>query len=161
MSAARTALRRAAIAAAAFAAVATLSGCRTPWYKQQEKADIVRTDVHVSAVPDGASIYFDGKLVGEAPLILPVEYDHVIELWARAGNPGADIRDSVGPVGTVLLFPVWLIASIPQRREEKRRNVYGGNVHEVRARWSHSGDDDASQQITLNGEESVEVMLRR
>lgn len=155
------AVRRAALTAAVCALLASLSGCRTPWYKQQEKADIVRTDVRVSSVPDGASIYFDGKHVGEAPLILPVEYDHVIELWARAGNPGADIRDSVGPVGTVLLFPVWLIASIPQRREEQRRNVYGGNVHEVRARWSQGGADDVFEQITLNGEESFEVTLRR
>lgn len=161
MSAARTILRSAAFATAAFAVVAALSGCRTPWYKQDEKADIVRTDIRISTVPDGASVYFDGKHIGQAPLILPLEYDHVIELWARAGNPGADMRDAVGPVGTVLLFPVWLIASIPQRREEQRRNVYGGNVHEVRARWSQGGEDDAFQQITLNGEESFEVTLRR
>lgn len=157
----RGTLLRAATAMAALSVMVALSGCRTPWYKQTEQADVARTDIRVDTVPDGADVYFDGKHIGKSPLILPVEYDHVVELWARAGNPGADLREATGPVGTVLLAPVWIVASIPQRREEQRRNVYGGNVHELRARWTEDGSTDAVEQVTLTGEESISVTLRR
>ena len=141
------------------AALLGAAGCRTPWYKQDQKSDIVRTDMTFRSEPAGAAISFDGKHLGTAPVLLPIEYDHTIELWARAGNPGADLREATGVVGTVLLLPIWLILSIPQRRDEMRRNVYGGNVHRVSATF-----DDATtveETITLDGHETLELTLRR
>jgi hypothetical protein len=149
--------RRAAVLLPCLAAAAA-PGCAGSWFRQGESIYIVRTEVVVDTDPPGAMVLFDGVNLDRAPIRLPVEYDHVSERWARQSNYGVLIREGTGLLGTILLFPIWLPASILQLREEVTRHTYGGNRHVVGA-WAE-GFEDASREITLEGEAEVQVGLR-
>ena len=144
------------VAASLVAAVAT-PGCAAPWYRQGDSKYIVLTYVVADTDPPGAMVTFDGVQMDRAPVRIPVEYDHVEEHWARQSNYGVKIREDTGTLGTILLFPIWIPASIVQFREDLVRHTYGGNRHTVAA-WA-DGHLDASQEITLEGEEQVDVNL--
>lgn len=150
--------RRGLLLAATLGAVAGSGGCAAAWMRQGESRDIVRTNVVVDTDPPGAMVTFNAVKMDRAPVRIPVEYDHVAQRWARQNNYGSKIREDTGTIGTILLFPIWLPASIVQFREEMVRHVYGGNRHVVGA-WA-DGHADASQEITLEGEDEIRVTLR-
>jgi len=133
-------------------------GCAGSWFRQGETRDIVLTHVVVDTDPPGATVAFNGIRMERAPVRIPVEYDHVTEHYARQSNYGLRMREATGTLGTILLFPVWLPASLFQVRELKRRHVYGGNRHTVTA--TADAHRDAAQEIILEGEEEVLVTLR-
>lgn len=145
-------------AATTLLALAAAPGCSSKWFRQGESVYIVRTDVVVRTQPTAADVTFNGVRMAQAPVKIPVEYDHVAERYVRQSNYGVAIRESTGVVGTILLFPVWLPASIIQFREEMTRYVYGNNRHTVGA--SLPGRQDASQEITLEGQAEFPVELR-
>ena len=149
MRSVRTALLLIACAAA---------GCSSQWYPGNAKRDIVRTDLLIETTPPGATVVFDGKTLPEtSPLILPIEYDHVETEYERQTNAGQSMRESMGPVLTVLTFPVWMVASLFHSRQTRRRHEYGGASHVVSAYIP--GRDDAQEAITLEGEAKRTVKL--
>lgn len=148
---------RAARAALAAAACLVAGGCRSQWFHETSRSEVVRTDVVVRTQPPGAVVWIDDRRMDAAPVRIPVEYEHVTEQWSRQSNQGAAIRESTGVVGTILLFPIWLPASLIHGREEMKRHVYGANVHVLRA--SHEDHGRAEKTIELAGEEEVVVDL--
>ena len=150
---ARILLRSALVPAIALSA----AGCAGSWYRQGESKDLVLTNVVVDTDPPGALVSFNGIRMDRAPVRIPVEYEHVAEHYARQSNYGLRIRESTGTLGTILLFPVWLPASLFQVRELKIRHVYGNNRHALGA--TAEAHSDAWREITLEGEDEVRVSL--
>jgi hypothetical protein len=117
-------------------ALGLLPGCTSQWYMGGERAELVTTVVRVDTEPQGAVVYFNGVRQAAAPVRIPVEYDHVEQLWSRQNNR----------------FLVY------HYREDRRRHVYGNNVHTVAAHLP--GHVEAEQVVTLEGQEEVAVTLR-
>jgi hypothetical protein len=148
---------RSALAAAVVAALLA-GGCQSQWLEETSHEDIARTDVIITTTPSGATVFFnDKKQAAPAPIRIPVEYTHVATLLERQNNYGARMREGMGPVLTVLTFPVWAVASLFHFEERMMRHEYGGNVHKVTTYLP--GFDDAEQTITLQGEADHPVDL--
>ena len=127
------------------------AGCTSQWYEGPKTEDTVTTNVVIHTVPEGATIVFDEReLSARTPLRVPVRYDHAATTWERQTNVGQQMRDGMGPVLTVLTFPVWLVASFFHEKEEVLRHTYEGNVHSVTALMD--GRDQADETLTLAGE---------
>ena len=144
-------------AIAATAAVA-LTGCQSQWYLQNESHNLLTTDVFVNTEPQGAEIRWDDVSIGPAPLRMPVEYDHVEQLWTRQNNVGARMREDWGTFGTIVGFIIWIPASLFHETEDRRVHVYGHNEFEVTARMR--GYNDEYQDVKIEGEDEVHVRLR-
>jgi len=146
-------LRGVALAAAGLA----LTACQSQWYLQHESSDKLVTDVVIRTDPADAEILWQNVSLGRAPLRMPVEYDHVEELWTRQTNVGAELRESWGTLGSIIGFPVWAVASLFHESEDRRRHVYGHNVFQAVAR--RPGYADAEREVRLEGEDEVEVRI--
>ena len=151
-------LRAAVLAAAAWAALTALTatGCQSQWYLQQEHEQVVRTEVLVRTDPTGATVWFDKTRIDTSPVVIPVEYAYTTEQGERQTNVGAQMREDLGIVGTILLFPIWIPASFFHTRDEMKRHVYGSNRHVISARTDAA---QAEQTIELAGETRVEVTI--
>lgn len=147
--------RSAVLALALVLAAAT--GCQTPWILEEERPELVRTDVRIESGPPGAMVSLNGVQQDRAPLIIPIEYHHVEQLWARQNNAGAAMREDWPVWAQVIGFPVWGIASFFHFAEENRRHVYGANRHVVSAYLRDHRE--TIREITLEGEDSVTVDL--
>ena len=101
-----------------------LTGCQSQWYLQNESHNLITTDVVVRSEPSGAEIRWDSVRIGVAPVKMPVEYDHVEQLWTRQTNIGARLREDWGTFGTIIGFPIWLPASLFHEVEDRRMHVY-------------------------------------
>jgi hypothetical protein len=112
------------------------AGCQSQWYLGPQQHDLVTTNVLVRTEPPGAFVAFNGVEQAKAPVRIPVEYNHVEQMWTRQTN-------------TLLLF---------HHAEDRRRHVYGENRHTVSAHLP--GHDDAEQVLVLEGEDEIEVLLR-
>ena len=123
------------LAAALPLLLVALSGCTSQWYLQFETSDLVTTDVVVRTVPEGATISVDGATQAKSPVRIPIEYDHIEQLWSRQANK-------------LLLF---------HYREDLRRHVYGHNKHVITAILR--GHEDAEREIVLEGEDEVIVEI--
>jgi hypothetical protein len=133
------------------AAAALATGCSTQWYPGYSKRDVVRTDVVIRSEPRGATITFNGvRQPVPAPIRIPVEYDHTETRYERQSNYGQRMREDMGPVLSIVTFPVWMVASLFHYKEDLRRHEYGGNRHVIDA-WL-KGYDDAHEEILLEGE---------
>ncbi len=134
-----------------------LAGCQSAYVLDHEARELVQTEVVVRSAPEGAEIRFDGRSFGPAPLRMPIEYDHTEQLYLRQTNFGADMREGMSGLTTVLTFPVWAVASLFHHKEELRRHVYGRNEFAVTA--SLPGRPVAERRVKLEGEDVVEVEL--
>ena len=142
---------RAVLAAALLAA-----GCTSQWYEGPATQDYVTTNVVVQTDPQGAEILFDDVVQkAKSPLRIPVRYKHAATTWERQTNAGTKMREGMGPVLTVITFPVWLVASVFHQKEEILRHTYDNNVHTVTALMP--GRDQADQTLTLKGEAEIVV----
>jgi len=150
-------LRR-TLSAAAAVLVLGLAGCRSQWYLQNEAHDLLTTDVVIRSYPTGADIRWDGVSLGPAPLRMPVEYDHVEQLWARQGSVGRRWCEEWGTFGAIIGFPIWVPAMLFHETEDRRVHVYGHNEFEVSARLA--GHNEAWRNVKLQGEDSVNVRIR-
>lgn len=148
---------RAAARAVLSLAVLAAAGCQTQWYQVDVEEERVITNVVVRTVPAGATVYLNDRRMERAPVRIPMSYLHETSLWERQSNVGAQIRESTGIVGTILLFPVWLPASFFHTREELMRHVYGSNVHRLRARFDDGSESE--KELRLEGEAEVEVEI--
>jgi hypothetical protein len=134
-----------------------LAGCQSQWIQQGEHSEVVRTELLVRTEPTGAMVSLNRTKMDVAPVRIPIEYEHVTEQWFRQSNYGEHLRDSTGVVGTILLFPIWLPASLFHGKQEMKRHVYASNLHTVKAQLD--GYYPAEQQVELKGEEQVDVLL--
>ena len=105
---------------------ASAVGCQSRWFSVSENRDAVTTNVHVTTTPAGALVSMDDIALDNAPFTLPVEYEHREETWRRQTNAGAVMRERTGLIGTVLLFPFWLPASLFHTSEDTIRHTYSG-----------------------------------
>jgi hypothetical protein len=143
--------------ALAAAAALTLAGCQSQYYLQNESHNLLTTDVIVRTEPSGAEIRWNDVSIGKSPLKMPVEYDHVEELWTRQTNVGARLREDWGTFGTIIGFPIWIPASFFHETEDVRRHKYGNNEFEITARMR--GHNDEYRTIKIEGEEELEVRM--
>lgn len=149
-------MRRVASLALALAATAA-GGCQSQWFYETAHSEVVRTDVVVRTSPTGALVFLNGTRMDTAPIRIPVAYEHVTEQWFRQSNYGARIRESTGVWGTILLFPIWLPASLIHGTQEMKRHVYNGGRLSIAARMD--GREPADRTIDIQGEAEVEVLL--
>ena len=127
------------------------AGCTSQWYEGPSTRDSVLTNVVIHTDPEGAEILVnDVKQKAKSPIRLPVRYDHIATIWERQTNAGRQMRDGMGPVLTILTFPVWMVASLFHEKEELVRHTYEGNVHDVTALMPDR--DQADVTVTLQGE---------
>lgn len=144
-------------AAIAPAAALLAAGCQSQWVQENEHSEIVRTDLLVRTEPTGALVFLNRRRMDAAPVRIPIEYEHVTQQWFRQSNYGAQLRESWGPVGTILGFPIWLPASFFHGTQEMKRHVYASNVHVVAAELE--GYYRAEATVELHGEEQKDVTL--
>ena len=135
-----------------------LTGCKSQWIQNHEVHNLVTTDVVIHTEPTRARLKWENVSIGKAPVRLPVEYDHTEQLWSRQNNQGARMREDMGPILTILTFPVWAIASFFHTTEDRRVHVYGNNEFTVSA--SATGHHTVEHAIKLEGEDEVNVSLR-
>ncbi len=150
-------MQRITLTASVLSLVVFLGGCQSQWYLEKERPNKVTTVMLVRSEPTGAAITFDERELDRAPLRMPVVYHHVEQLWKRQTNQGVRLRESWGTVGTIVGFPVWMIASFFQTTEDRRRHLYGENVHVVGA--ALPGHHRTSEQVTFEGQDEIEVTL--
>jgi hypothetical protein len=134
-----------------------LTGCQSQWYMQHEVQNLITTEVVIHSDPEGGRIRWQNVPIGRTPVRLPVEYDHVEQLWTRQNNYGARMREDMGTVVTVLTFPVWMIASFFHTTEDRRRHLYGGNEFTVSI--SKSGYAIEERDVKLEGEDEVNLSV--
>lgn len=139
------------------AALLLTTGCQSQWYKQNERRELVTTELLIDTKPAGGEISFNGVPQGRAPLLIPVEYVHVEEIWSRQSNHGARLREDMSTVESIVTAPAWGAASAAHYTEDRVRHVYGGNEHVITAYLS--GHDEGYREITLEGEDRIEVVL--
>lgn len=137
--------------------LAVLPACQSQWYKQSERRELVTTEILVDTKPTGAEISFNGVPQGRAPLLIPVEYLHIEEIWSRQSNHGARMREDMSAVESIVTAPAWGAASAAHYTEDRIRHVYGANEHVLTA--YAPGYDEGYQEVSLEGEERVEVVL--
>lgn len=143
---------------AVLAAALLAAGCTSQWYEGPATEDYVTTNVVIHTDPEGAEILFNDVVQkAKSPLRIPVRYGHAATIWERQTNAGTKMREGMGPVLTVITFPVWLVASVFHQKEEIVRHTYEDNVHTVTALMP--GRDQADQTLTLKGEAEMTVNL--
>lgn len=136
----------------------SLASCTSQWYPGSAVRDIAKSDIVIRSEPPGATILFNGKRQpSPAPIRIPVEYSHSETLYERQTNSGVAMRESMGPVLSIVLFPVWMVASLFHYKEDVRRHEYGGNHHVIDAHLL--GYDDLREEITLEGQSEFPVTL--
>ena len=143
--------------ALAAAGALLLAGCQSQYYLQNESANLLTTDVVIHTEPSGADIRWNDVAIGKSPLKMPVEYDHVEQVWTRQQNVGARLREDWGTFGTIVGFPIWIPASFFHETQDIRKHVYGHNEFEVTPRMR--GYADEYRKVKLEGEDAVEVRL--
>ncbi len=134
-----------------------LAGCQSQWYLQNESDNLLTTDVVIRTEPPGAEVRWNDVPLGTSPLRMPVEYDHVEQLWSRQTNIGARLREDWGTWGTIIGFPIWIPASLIHETEDRRVHIYGHNQFDVTGRLR--GYENAYRKVALEGEDEVEVRL--
>ncbi len=140
-------------------AAAVAGGCTSQWFPGYAHPDIAKTDLVIHTEPTGATLLMDGTKLGKpAPVRLPIEYAHVDTLYERQSNYGVQMREDMGPVLTVLTFPVWLVASFFHFTEQKHRHTYGHNTFVVTA--YAPGREDAEITVVLEGEAEKQIVLK-
>ena len=124
------------IAIGAVLALVLGGGCSTKstWqFVRERPRQKTITEVTVRTTPDGADVFLNGSLLGQAPLVVPVKYGYVTRHYQR--------RNAV-PYPHV---------------EDKEVRTYENNEFVFEAR--KMGHVEAQKELVLNGEENVEISI--